>query len=895
MTIANTKASNVFNANGVTRDFNLGFVYDENVSGISIKVIDSEGTETEVTSNYTIYNGVLTYPTVDSGLDPLEAGYKITIERLTPHTQTIDLIQQGPLDAETLEGGYDKLTMEVQELQDASDRSIKFPVQVEGETDAQAYIDELTALKDTATAAATTATSEAGIATTAATAAATSESNAEKWAEGTDAQVAALGGTHSAEGWAGIAQTAAESEDVQTVIANMDDINTVAGISTDVTEVASISSAVSNVATHDDDVLLVSDNMASVITTASNITSVNTVAAAASKVVTVADNISDVGTVADNVSDVSTVATDIEKVNTVATDIETIKAVNENKTNIDAVAGNAGNITAVAANATNINTVAADKTNIDAVAGNATNINKVAADINRVNLVADDIASVHTVAVDISNVIDVADNKTNIDAVAGNATNINTVAADSTSINAVAADLTNIDEVADDLTNIDTVVTNISDVNATGQAIEDVSAVAANLSDITLVANDLENIDEVATNVAQWQKPADWIDIRSGAIHNSIYALVGHSANYSNYNNFGFEVTLSDNSHSFEVYVDNVLQGTYVSGSTVSWNWSDLALTTGGTTTTPVALVTHTLRITPVNSEDTLKIFRVARNGSTGTRHRQGWLWVHFAISYSIERVSLSVYNRVVPFILTAVTALDDNLHLTGSDQSGFLGGIWDLWADRSSYLAYLPTIEVNSITNGSGMLNFEGPLKKAKLVVNGVFGNDTSYSSFSAFCSGGLNELEINKPIILSSRTNDVTRIFVSSSIKRLPAIDVSNATSSLNMFLTEDTNLEPTVLDFRSAKSAKKVGCYGTSANKMLGLKGLLVSNEAPFDDTGSPQINVSYTGLDRAALVNLFNSMPTVSASQVCNITGATGAADLTAEDLAIATNKGWTITR
>lgn len=193
MTIANTKASNVFNANGVTRDFNLGFVYDENVSGISIKVIDAEGTETEVSSNYTIYNGVLTYPTVDSGLDPLANGYKLTIERLTPHTQTIDLIQQGPLDAETLEGGYDKLTMEVQELQDASDRSIKFPLQTEGETDAQQYIDDLTDLKTQATTAASTATAQASIATSQATIATTKASEA-----ATSAQNAATSETNAA-------------------------------------------------------------------------------------------------------------------------------------------------------------------------------------------------------------------------------------------------------------------------------------------------------------------------------------------------------------------------------------------------------------------------------------------------------------------------------------------------------------------------------------------------------------------------------------------------------------------------------------------------------------------------------------------------------------------------
>lgn len=179
MTIANTKASSVFNANGVTRDFELGFVYDENVSGLTIKVIDTDGEATEVTDNYSIYNGVLTYPTVASGLDPLASGYKLTVERLTPQTQSIDLIQQGPLDAETLEGGYDKLTLEVQELQDNMDRAIKFPVQTKGETDAQKYIDDLTDLKNTATSAASVATQQASIATTKASEAATSASAAE--------------------------------------------------------------------------------------------------------------------------------------------------------------------------------------------------------------------------------------------------------------------------------------------------------------------------------------------------------------------------------------------------------------------------------------------------------------------------------------------------------------------------------------------------------------------------------------------------------------------------------------------------------------------------------------------------------------------------------------------
>ena len=60
-------------------------------------------------------------------------------------------------------------------------------------------------------------------------------------------------------------------------------------------------------------------------------------------------------------------------------------------------------------------------------------------------------------------------------------------------------------------------------------------------------------------------------------------------------------------------------------------------------------------------------------------------------------------------------------------------------------------------------------------------------------------------------------------------------------------------------------------------------------------SPQINVSYTSLNTAALVTLFNDMAAqgVVVGKTINITGATGAAGLTAADRLIITSLGWTI--
>ena len=47
------------------------------------------------------------------------------LRRVTPQTQGMDLIENDPLPAETLENAFDKVTSIVQELQEQLDRSIK--------------------------------------------------------------------------------------------------------------------------------------------------------------------------------------------------------------------------------------------------------------------------------------------------------------------------------------------------------------------------------------------------------------------------------------------------------------------------------------------------------------------------------------------------------------------------------------------------------------------------------------------------------------------------------------------------------------------------------------------------------------------------------------------------
>jgi hypothetical protein len=89
-------------------------------------------------------------------------------------------------------------------------------------------------------------------------------------------------------------------------------------------------------------------------------------------------------------------------------------------------------------------------------------------------------------------------------------------------------------------------------------------------------------------------------------------------------------------------------------------------------------------------------------------------------------------------------------------------------------------------------------------------------------------------------------------------------------------------------------KLECQGTGTGRNLAkLNSLRLRNTGSGQYGGSsPQINISFTNLSQAALVQVFNDLPTVT-SKTINITSATGAAALTAGERAIATGKGWTI--
>jgi len=162
----------------------------------------------------------------------------------------------------------------------------------------------------------------------------------------------------------------------------------------------------------------------------------------------------------------------------------------------------------------------------------------------------------------------------------------------------------------------------------------------------------------------------------------------------------------------------------------------------------------------------------------------------------------------------------------------------------NNTSLEHLPELIIN--TNVSSE-----PFTSTKLKYLNIKNNSNLNTRFPYMYN--LEKIDSSNNIVSQNRS-----FFTNIHLKQLPKLSY-NEMSTLDSFITNASNLYSTDIDLSNNKNLKILGIYGNSSYRINGLKSLKVSNEAPFDSTTSPQINVSYTGLDRTALVNLFNSMP------------------------------------
>lgn len=315
-----------------------------------------------------------------------------------------------------------------------------------------------------------------------------------------------------------------------------------------------------------------------------------------------------------------------------------------------------------------------------------------------------------------------------------------------------------------------------------------------------------------------WRKPAAWPDIRSGALDNSVYFLVAHSADYTDYPQFAVQATIAEGG-TYDVYVDGVKQATTASGSNTVLDWQTLALPSGWEVAHPAALRAHIVRVTPSDNTKTITLIRQVHAG----QENKGVLWVHFALDYALHVANVWATETSPYFycpLCEAVTAKNDELKVTGDFSVGFWG---------CSLLKVLPKLDLSACTTGTNYWTFRGCENLKEIPVSaGQFIPDDA-------CFSGAH------------------------SLKKLPPLKMPSGEVSLGNFLAEADNLEDTVLDFSQGEKIKRLHLGGSSTHSLRGVKAVTLSPSAPFDSAISPQVDVSYTGLGRVALINLFHSIP------------------------------------
>ena len=128
MTISTTTIKNSYSANSSTTVFAYTFKIASD-SEMQVIIRSSTGTETvkTLTTHYTISGignsggGAVTF---QSGHIPA-TGETVVLRRVTAQTQAMDLIDNDPMSADTIETAHDKAIAITQELQEQIDRSLK--------------------------------------------------------------------------------------------------------------------------------------------------------------------------------------------------------------------------------------------------------------------------------------------------------------------------------------------------------------------------------------------------------------------------------------------------------------------------------------------------------------------------------------------------------------------------------------------------------------------------------------------------------------------------------------------------------------------------------------------------------------------------------------------------
>ena len=336
-----------------------------------------------------------------------------------------------------------------------------------------------------------------------------------------------------------------------------------------------------------------------------------------------------------------------------------------------------------------------------------------------------------------------------------------------------------------------------------------------------------------ANTVYNWSKPSSWPELRHITPQGAIALLICDK--------YPYFACQADCQGGYTAILDGAQYATYASGEKCSFALAEIEQS-GTLTDYPEPLTIHTLLIVPAQTRQNISAFKTALYDEESTE-AQGVLWAHFNLRQAISLANCFYAQNLTQPLLEAITSAGDVLKVTSAEYA----------FAQTPVLRYLPQLQGETLSANA----FKGTCLNSTTLKQLRFGGAQGGASAESLAEGclALEELKTKSPL---SAPTDISKMFKNcQNLRRLPQLDYTN-TLKADCFLENCTSLQDTALDFSAAESLKKLSTGATEQKPLNSVKSVLVSKKAPFD-AASPQIDISHTGLNRSALVNLFESLP------------------------------------
>lgn len=218
------------------------------------------------------------------------------------------------------------------------------------------------------------------------------------------------------------------------------------------------------------------------------------------------------------------------------------------------------------------------------------------------------------------------------------------------------------------------------------------------------------------------------------------------------------------------------------------------------------------------------------------------------------------------------------------------------------SSLIRLPNINIKNATYAQYFVSSCAALR-GSVVVDMPADTTLSYSFYSC---RSLQEIDVQSIPLVTSLS------YFASNCSSLKRLKIAQAPKVTNMsYLANGSGVETVELDTTVVTTLQSAftNCYrlrrvvfthiGTALNNMTStFSGCLTLQSLLFDQTVTGWAGVAVTlnncSLSHQAIIDFFDSLPTITAAKAITLTGNPGVSELTDADKAIATQKGWTLT-